>query len=35
MIGMFGVVEIIRNLEQPDAQRSAIVGASIRDLWPS
>jgi TctA family transporter len=34
VIGMFGVVEIIRNLEQPDAQRSAIV-ARFRDLWPS
>ena len=34
VIGMFGVVEIVRNLEQPDAQRSAIV-ARFRDLWPS
>jgi TctA family transporter len=34
VIGMFGVVEIIRNLEQPDLERSAIV-ARFRDLWPS
>src|SRR5260370_27071991 len=34
VIGMFGVVEIIRNLEQPDLHRSAIV-ARFRDLWPS
>jgi TctA family transporter len=34
VIGMFGVVEIIRNLEQPDVGRSAI-SARFRDLWPS
>ena len=34
VIGMFGVVEIIRNLEQPDVERSAI-SARFRDLWPS
>src|SRR5215468_6081001 len=34
VIGMFGVVEIIRNLEQPDVGRSAIT-ARFRDLWPS
>ncbi len=34
VIGMFGVVEIIRNLEQPDLGRSAI-SARFRDLWPS
>ena len=34
VIGMFGVVEIIRNLEQGDVARSAI-SARFRDLWPS
>jgi TctA family transporter len=33
VIGMFGIVEIIRNLEQGDFQRTA-VGTRIRDLWP-
>jgi len=34
VIGMFGVVEIIRNLEQGDVHRTAI-GARLRDLWPN
>jgi putative tricarboxylic transport membrane protein len=34
VIGMFGIVEIIRNLEQGDVARSAI-SARFRDLWPS
>ena len=33
VIGMFGVVEIIRNLEQTDVHRDAIT-AKFRDLWP-
>jgi len=33
VIGMFGIVEIIRNLERGDVQRSA-VGARFADLWP-
>jgi len=33
VIGMFGVVEIIRNLEQGDVSRTAI-SARFRDLWP-
>ena len=34
VIGMFGVVEIIRNLEEKDAERTAI-STRFRDLWPS
>jgi TctA family transporter len=34
VIGMFGLVEIIRNLEQPELQRIP-VSARMRDLWPS
>jgi TctA family transporter len=34
VIGMFGVVEIIRNLEHPQLQRTTI-GAKFRELWPS
>jgi putative tricarboxylic transport membrane protein len=34
VIGMFGIVEIIRNLEQGDLARSAI-STRLRDLWPS
>jgi len=34
VIGMFGVVEIIRNLEQPTMPRIP-VSTRIRDLWPS
>jgi len=34
VIGMFGVVEIIRNLEQPVMPRIP-VSTKIRDLWPS
>ncbi|MDB5571966.1 MAG: putative TctA subunit of the Tripartite Tricarboxylate Transport(TTT) Family [Hyphomicrobiales bacterium] len=34
VIGMFGVVEIIRNLEEPEQQRTA-VSTGLRDLWPS
>ncbi|HEX5959508.1 MAG TPA: tripartite tricarboxylate transporter permease [Hyphomicrobiaceae bacterium] len=33
VIGMFGVVEIIRNLEQTELPRPHL-GASMRDLWP-
>ena len=33
VIGMFGIVEIIRNLEQGDFQRTA-VSTKFRDLWP-
>jgi len=33
VIGMFGIVEIIRNLEHGDYQRTA-VGTRFRDLWP-
>ena len=33
VIGMFGVVEIVKNLEQPDIHRDAIT-AKFRDLWP-
>ena len=33
VIGMFGVVEIIRNLERPDQHREAIT-TRFRDLWP-
>ncbi|MGE3711509.1 MAG: tripartite tricarboxylate transporter permease, partial [Hyphomicrobiaceae bacterium] len=34
VIGMFGVVEIIRNLERPTFERSA-VSANLRELWPT
>ena len=34
VIGLFGVVEIIRNLEQPAMPRIP-VSTNIRDLWPS
>ena len=34
VIGMFGIVEIIRNLEQPTLPR-APVGTKFRELWPS
>jgi TctA family transporter len=34
VIGMFGIVEILRNLEQPTPQR-APVSTRLRDLWPS
>jgi TctA family transporter len=34
VIGMFGVVEIIRNLEHPGHIRSAI-GMKFREIWPS
>jgi TctA family transporter len=34
VIGMFGVVEIIRNLESRELHRVP-VGARLRDLWPS
>jgi putative tricarboxylic transport membrane protein len=33
VIGMFGVVEIVRNLEQDDLRRDA-VKTGLRDLWP-
>jgi TctA family transporter len=33
VIGMFGIVEIIRNLEHGDYQRTA-VNTRFRDLWP-
>ncbi|MDH7799409.1 MULTISPECIES: tripartite tricarboxylate transporter permease [unclassified Beijerinckia] len=34
VIGMFGVVEIIRNLEEKEIDRTAI-STKFRDLWPS
>jgi TctA family transporter len=34
VIGMFGVVEIIRNLEHPQRQRTTI-SARFRELWPN
>jgi TctA family transporter len=34
VLGLFGIVEIIRNLEQPSRQLGAI-GTGFRDLWPS
>jgi TctA family transporter len=34
VIGMFGVVEIIRNLEQPTLTRTSI-STRFRDLWPT
>jgi TctA family transporter len=33
VIGMFGIAEIMRNAERPDAQRNAY-SASMRELWP-
>ena len=33
VIGLFGIVEIIRNLEHGDQQRTT-VGTRMRDLWP-
>jgi TctA family transporter len=33
VIGMFGVAEIMRNAERPDAQRNAY-SAKMRELWP-
>jgi TctA family transporter len=33
VIGMFGIAEIMRNVERPDAQRNAY-SASMRELWP-
>ncbi len=33
VIGMFGIVEIVRNLEQDDVERTAIT-TRFRDLWP-
>ena len=34
VIGMFGIVEIIRNLEEKEVDRTAI-STKFRDLWPS
>jgi putative tricarboxylic transport membrane protein len=34
VIGMFGVVEIIRNLEHRELPR-ALIGAKFRDVWPT
>ena len=34
VLGMFGVVEIIRNLENPPAKRSTI-STRLRELWPT
>jgi putative tricarboxylic transport membrane protein len=34
VIGMFGIVEIVRNLERPQLHR-APVSTRIRDVWPS
>ena len=34
VIGMFGIVEIVRNLEEKELHRTAI-SAKFRDLWPS
>jgi putative tricarboxylic transport membrane protein len=33
VIGLFGIAEIMRNVERPDAQRNAY-SARIRELWP-
>ena len=33
VIGMFGIAEIMRNVERPDAQRNAY-SAKMRELWP-
>jgi TctA family transporter len=34
VIGVFGIVEIIRNLEQPELHRTS-VATRFKDLWPS
>jgi TctA family transporter len=34
VIGMFGIVEILRNVEQGTVERGAIT-AKLRDIWPS
>jgi TctA family transporter len=34
VIGLFGIVEIVRNLEQPELPRAQVY-ARLRDLWPS
>src|SRR5215470_10671743 len=34
VIGLFGIVEIVRNLEQREPPRARI-GTSLRELWPS
>jgi len=34
VIGLFGIVEIVRNLEQGEPPRARI-GTSLRELWPS
>jgi TctA family transporter len=34
VIGVFGIVEIIRNLEQPELHRTS-VSTRFKDLWPS
>ena len=33
VIGLFGIAEIMRNVERPDTQRNAY-SASMRELWP-
>jgi len=33
VIGLFGIVEIVKNLEQPELPRSQVY-AGLRDLWP-
>jgi TctA family transporter len=33
VIGLFGIVEIVKNLEQPEMPRSQVY-AGLRDLWP-
>lgn len=33
VIGMFGIAEIMRNVERPDSQRNAYT-AKLRELWP-
>ncbi|HVV93581.1 MAG TPA: tripartite tricarboxylate transporter permease [Hyphomicrobiales bacterium] len=34
VIGLFGIVEVIRNLEQPDSERPTLK-AKFRELWPN
>jgi len=34
VLGLFGIVEVIRNLENPPAEREAI-STRMRDLWPT
>jgi TctA family transporter len=34
VIGLFGIVEIVKNLEQPELPRAQVY-AGIRELWPS